>query len=87
MQNSAMGLVTELGTALAAAAAPPAAAGGGRGRASSSSATVSSRFNSQLEDLMVGLEGTGLHFVRCIKPNSKLQPNTFEQQMILSQLR
>jgi hypothetical protein len=37
--------------------------------------------------LQVGLEGTGLHFVRCIKPNMRLLPNTFEQAMVLQQLR
>lgn len=32
--------------------------------------TVSSRFSSQLRELLAMLDVTGLHFVRCIKPNA-----------------
>ncbi len=41
----------------------------------------------QLRDLIEELDETGLHFVRCIKPNAQLQPNSFDAPMTLQQLR
>ncbi|GBF94946.1 myosin-2 heavy chain [Raphidocelis subcapitata] len=49
--------------------------------------TVSSRFSSQLRELLAMLDVTGLHFVRCIKPNAALVPSTFANDLVLSQLR
>ncbi|XP_063718302.1 unconventional myosin-VI-like isoform X2 [Symsagittifera roscoffensis] len=49
--------------------------------------SVSSKFRSQLEVLMKKLEPTGAHFVRCIKPNSKMIQGSFEGASVLSQLQ
>jgi myosin-5 len=49
--------------------------------------TVSSRFSSQLKELLAMLDVTGLHFVRCIKPNAALVPASFANDLVLSQLR
>lgn len=49
--------------------------------------TVSSRFTGQLKELVSMLDATGLHFVRCIKPNSALQAGGFTSDLVLQQLR
>ncbi|KAL6757024.1 P-loop containing nucleoside triphosphate hydrolase protein [Haematococcus lacustris] len=49
--------------------------------------TVGSRFAQQLRDLVQDLDTTGLHFVRCIKPNAALKPGWFEEELALHQLR
>eukprot|EP00798_Chlamydomonas_sp_ICE-L_P007452 gene7452-592_t len=49
--------------------------------------TVGGCFSAQLKDLVNDLDTTGLHFVRCIKPNSSLKPDLFEAPMTLHQLR
>lgn len=49
--------------------------------------TVAARFGSQLRDLITTLDTTGLSFVRCIKPNAELQPDKFEMNLVLHQLR
>lgn len=49
--------------------------------------TVSSRFTGQLKDLVSMLDATGLHFVRCIKPNSALTAGNFTSDLVLQQLR
>jgi myosin-5 len=49
--------------------------------------TVSSKFSTQLRDLVQELDATGLHFVRCIKPNIQLLPDRFESSLVLTQLR
>jgi len=49
--------------------------------------TVSSRFTGQLRELVSMLDATGLHFVRCIKPNAALAPNKLATDLVLQQLR
>lgn len=49
--------------------------------------TVSSRFTAQLKDLVAMLDATGLHFVRCIKPNAALAPGQLTMDLVLQQLR
>jgi len=49
--------------------------------------TVGGRFTAQLRDLVGTLDATGLHFVRCIKPNADLKPSLFDARMVLHQLR
>lgn len=46
-----------------------------------------SRFGAQLRELVAELDTTGLHFVRCIKPNGQLAPNRLEPPAVLHQLR
>lgn len=41
----------------------------------------------QLRELISALDATGLHFVRCIKPNTQLMPGSFDAPMTLHQLR
>ncbi len=41
----------------------------------------------QLADLIHELDATGLHFVRCIKPNFALKPHLWEENMALHQLK
>uniref|UniRef100_A0A1I8EM09 Myosin motor domain-containing protein n=1 Tax=Wuchereria bancrofti TaxID=6293 RepID=A0A1I8EM09_WUCBA len=50
-------------------------------------ASVSNKFRAQLVELLKKLQLTNTNFVRCIKPNSKMQANEFEGAMILSQLK
>ena len=50
-------------------------------------ASVSSKFRSQLAQLLDKLRITGTHFVRCIKPNSTMEPSKFDGAQILSQLK
>jgi myosin-5 len=49
--------------------------------------TVSSRFTGQLRELVQDLDKTGLHFVRCIKPNAALSPGQLSTELVLQQLR
>lgn len=49
--------------------------------------SVGSKFRSQLQELMVKLQNTGTHFVRCIKPNFRMIDHCFEGNQILIQLR
>ena len=58
-----------------------------KGQERSRSQTVGARFRDQLKDLMARLDKTQLHFVRCIKPNSKQKAATFDPALTLHQLR
>lgn len=49
--------------------------------------SVATKFKNQLFRLMQQLENTTPHFIRCIKPNSKQLPGTFEKGLVLEQLR
>lgn len=49
--------------------------------------SVSSKFKSQLQELMDKLGSTGTNFIRCIKPNVKMVDHEFEGGAILSQLQ
>nr|XP_055244320.1 unconventional myosin-XIX isoform X4 [Gorilla gorilla gorilla] len=48
--------------------------------------TVVSRFKASLEQLLQVLHSTTPHYIRCIKPNSQGQAQTFLQEEVLSQL-
>ncbi|KAM4843700.1 unconventional myosin-XIX isoform 3-T6 [Thomomys bottae] len=48
--------------------------------------TVVSKFKTSLEQLLQVLHSTTPHYIRCIKPNSQGQPQTFLQKEVLSQL-
>ena len=49
--------------------------------------TVSSAFRSQMDSLLYTLKATSPHYTKCIKPNNLKEPNTFDEPMILEQLR
>ncbi|XP_028968775.1 unconventional myosin-VI [Galendromus occidentalis] len=48
--------------------------------------SVGAKFRKQLAELMKKLEATGTHFVRCIKPNNKMESKIFEGPQVLNQL-
>ncbi|KAG4188812.1 hypothetical protein ERO13_A08G189000v2 [Gossypium hirsutum] len=49
--------------------------------------SIGSRFKLQLQQLMDILNSTEPHYIRCIKPNSDLRPEIFENVSVLQQLR
>ena len=62
--------------------------GGKKGKKNSADKmTVGSQFMQQLASLMGTINGTGVHYVRCIKPNVKSEPRTFELAHTAHQLR
>ena len=67
-------------------AEPKAGAGGARRKASAFN-SVARRFMNDLDSLMVDLNSTYVHFVRCLKPNLQLQPQTMSPKLVLNQLR
>ena len=60
-------------------------ASGGRARKAFNS--VSRKFIGDVNGLMESLASTKAHFVRCIKPNTALQPALFTPSLVLAQLR
>jgi myosin-5 len=63
-------------------AATPGAKAGGKGKES-----VGARFKGQLSELVSKLDVCSPHFIRCIKPNTKLVPHAFDHAVVLQQLR
>ncbi|KAG0457499.1 hypothetical protein HPP92_022656 [Vanilla planifolia] len=55
--------------------------------ADSQKLSVATKFKGQLFQLMQRLESTTPHFIRCIKPNKLQLPSTYEQELILQQLK
>ena len=51
------------------------------------SKTISNQFVGQMTDLMSIIEHTGIHYVRCFKPNDKDSPLEFNRIKILEQLQ
>ncbi|MFH4983149.1 hypothetical protein AB6A40_009858 [Gnathostoma spinigerum] len=49
--------------------------------------SVASQFRDSLHELMVVLEATRPHYVRCIKPNDEKLPFTFDGRRVIQQLR
>mmetsp|Transcript_8946 Transcript_8946/g.19149 ORF Transcript_8946/g.19149 Transcript_8946/m.19149 type:complete len:1107 (+) Transcript_8946:365-3685(+) len=48
---------------------------------------ISTEFQRQLDRLMTVVQDTSPHFVRCIKPNPKNMPETYDRQSVTEQLR
>ncbi|KAJ0039222.1 hypothetical protein Pint_23231 [Pistacia integerrima] len=57
------------------------------GGADSQKQSVATKFKGQLFQLMQRLETTTPHFIRCIKPNNFQSPGSYEQGLVLQQLR
>ncbi|KAK8627115.1 hypothetical protein V6N13_134740 [Hibiscus sabdariffa] len=57
------------------------------GGADSQKLSVATKFKGQLFQLMQRLENTTSHFIRCIKPNNSQSPGSYEQGLVLQQLR
>jgi len=53
----------------------------------SSFRTVAQKHKEQLSGLLAQLSDTHPHFVRCIIPNSKKKPQTFDKSLVLEQLK
>ena len=51
------------------------------------SRSVGMRFQKQLSGLIQRLESTSLNFIRCIKPNQKLEPGLMEDTFVMNQMR
>eukprot|EP00554_Chaetoceros_debilis_P008058 CAMPEP_0194079130 /NCGR_PEP_ID=MMETSP0149-20130528/5363_1 /TAXON_ID=122233 /ORGANISM="Chaetoceros debilis, Strain MM31A-1" /LENGTH=1393 /DNA_ID=CAMNT_0038760523 /DNA_START=295 /DNA_END=4476 /DNA_ORIENTATION=- len=49
--------------------------------------TVGGQFSSQLNLLRKRIDATSPHYIRCLKPNDKLEPNNFDSAVIAEQLR
>ncbi|KAM0937131.1 putative myosin ATPase [Dioscorea sansibarensis] len=49
--------------------------------------SIGTRFKQQLQALMETLNTTEPHYIRCVKPNTVLQPGIFENFNVLNQLR
>mmetsp|Transcript_24118 Transcript_24118/g.35755 ORF Transcript_24118/g.35755 Transcript_24118/m.35755 type:complete len:1311 (-) Transcript_24118:71-4003(-) len=49
--------------------------------------TVGGQFSSQLQLLRKRIDATAPHYVRCLKPNDKLEPDNFDSAVIADQLR
>ncbi|XP_019727812.1 unconventional myosin-X [Hippocampus comes] len=49
--------------------------------------TVSSQFRDSLHALMATLSASNPFFIRCIKPNMEKNPNVFDPEVVLNQLR
>ncbi|KAF5949106.1 hypothetical protein HYC85_015063 [Camellia sinensis] len=49
--------------------------------------SVGTKFKGQLFKLMLQLETSTPHFIRCIKPNNKQLPGIYEKDLVLEQLR
>jgi myosin-5 len=74
-------------TAATASAKPGAAISAGRRIAVNRKPTLGGIFKSSLIELMSTINGTDVHYIRCIKPNEAKQAWKFEGPMVLSQLR
>ncbi|XP_037664709.1 unconventional myosin-XIX isoform X2 [Choloepus didactylus] len=59
---------------------------GSAGQTRTSVLTVVSKFKASLEQLLQVLHSTTPHYIRCIKPNSEGQAQTFLQEEVLNQL-
>ncbi|KAL0409114.1 UNVERIFIED_CONTAM: Myosin-1 [Sesamum radiatum] len=57
------------------------------GGADSQKLSVTTKFKGQLFQLMKRLENTTPHFIRCIKPNNFQSPGSYNQGLVLQQLR
>ncbi|XP_073310326.1 myosin-1-like [Primulina huaijiensis] len=57
------------------------------GGADSQKLSVMTKFKGQLFQLMQRLESTTPHFIRCIKPNNFQSPGSYNQGLVLQQLR
>jgi hypothetical protein len=53
----------------------------------SNMSTISTRFQSQLAELVEILNSSKPHFIKCIKPNNMKQEHLFEKEVVLAQLK
>lgn len=58
-----------------------------RGSTNPNKKSLGTKFKEQLRVLMITLNGTEPHFVRCVKPNSEKQGGLFQADMVMDQLK
>jgi len=58
-----------------------------KGRGTVVTKSVGAQFSSQLKILRTRIDVTTPHYIRCLKPNDELMPNTFEPKNVVDQLR
>ncbi|KAL7553229.1 hypothetical protein ACHAWF_017340 [Thalassiosira exigua] len=56
-------------------------------KSSISRVSVGGQFASQLQRLRRRIDGTHPHYVRCLKPNDRLEPGKFDPNIVVDQLR
>jgi myosin-5 len=56
-------------------------------KSSISRVSVGGQFSSQLLLLRRRIDGTHPHYIRCLKPNDQLQPDRFDRNIVVDQLR
>lgn len=49
--------------------------------------TLGGKFKKSLNELMTTINGSDVHYIRCIKPNEQKEAWLFDDQMVMSQLR
>jgi myosin-5 len=49
--------------------------------------TLGAEFRFQLDELMINIDSTSPHYIRCIKPNSSNSGGKFEEDLVINQLR
>lgn len=79
--------IREKETAATTSARPGAAISAGRRIAVNRKPTLGGIFKSSLIELMLTINSTDVHYIRCIKPNEAKEAWKFEGPMVLSQLR
>jgi len=57
------------------------------GRGSVATKSVGAQFSTQLSQLRSRIDATVPHYIRCLKPNDELVPDSFDPKMIVDQLR
>eukprot|EP00571_Detonula_confervacea_P013879 CAMPEP_0172301032 /NCGR_PEP_ID=MMETSP1058-20130122/3005_1 /TAXON_ID=83371 /ORGANISM="Detonula confervacea, Strain CCMP 353" /LENGTH=2063 /DNA_ID=CAMNT_0013011021 /DNA_START=194 /DNA_END=6385 /DNA_ORIENTATION=+ len=57
------------------------------GRGSVATKSVGAQFSAQLSQLRARIDTTVPHYIRCLKPNDELVPDSFDPKMIVDQLR
>ena len=57
------------------------------GRGSVASTSVGAQFSVQLSQLRARIDATVPHYIRCLKPNNAMAPDSFDPKMIVEQLR
>ncbi len=58
-----------------------------RGSLTGKISTLSAEFRVQLEELMIKINATSPHYVRCLKPNSRNVGDIFDPSLVIGQLR
>jgi myosin heavy subunit len=49
--------------------------------------SISGQFLEQLDELLKSLNSSACSYIRCIKPNTAMQPRTFDSELVCKQLR